>query len=233
MKFQAPHSPKGDANRFCGPAVISSLTGMSTGAAARLIRQQTGRKCVMGTFTNEVRAALNSCGIFSDIVADYSTSDAPTFAQWVKQPRDSGTVYLIAYANHWALVRGRRYVCGLTKEVVGFDHPAIKRRGRVTTVIRLLDKQSGLVIPAAADKPKPKPVNPARRRFVEFAKNHDIDWELPYRGCDVPIVWGIHGIDFDGLDPYEGEHEAYSWEDALDRAERYVDMMRRHALVAA
>lgn len=221
MKFQAPISPKGDANRYCGPAVISAVTGLTTGGAARLIRGINGNKCVMGTYPHELRKALDRCGIITSVVSECSPSDAPTFAQWVKQSRDSGT-YIICVGNHWAAIRGRRYVCGIAKDVVPFDHPAVKRRARVTLVLRLIEKQSGLVRPMVADKPKPKPVDPARRAFTAYAREHNIDWELPYPSCDVPIVWGVRDVELDAVDPWEGDHEARDWDDALSRAKEYV-----------
>ena len=52
-----------DKNRFCGPSVISALTDLTTGEAARLIRMQTGRKNIMGTHTSEVQRALRACNI--------------------------------------------------------------------------------------------------------------------------------------------------------------------------
>ena len=35
---------KRDKNRYCGPAVISALTGITTAEAARRIREHTGRR---------------------------------------------------------------------------------------------------------------------------------------------------------------------------------------------
>ena len=53
---------KADKNRYCGPSVISAITGMTTGEAARLIRTISGVKSVKGTSTRQVRNALHTEG---------------------------------------------------------------------------------------------------------------------------------------------------------------------------
>ena len=49
-----------DRNRYCGPSVISAVTALTTGEAARLIRKQSGRKMVKGTYSSEVKKALEA-----------------------------------------------------------------------------------------------------------------------------------------------------------------------------
>ena len=49
-----------DKNRYCGPAVISALTSLTTGEAARLIRKQNGRDTIRGSYTYEVLDALRA-----------------------------------------------------------------------------------------------------------------------------------------------------------------------------
>ena len=44
MKIKAVNNSTSDRNRYCGPAVISAVTGMVTGEAARLIRHVSGQK---------------------------------------------------------------------------------------------------------------------------------------------------------------------------------------------
>ena len=41
MKIKAVNNSISEPNRYCGPAVISAVTGMNTGEAARLIRPLT------------------------------------------------------------------------------------------------------------------------------------------------------------------------------------------------
>ena len=56
---------KADKNRYCGPAVISAITGMTTGEAARLIRHVSGRKSIKGSSVWEVTRSLEMCNVDS------------------------------------------------------------------------------------------------------------------------------------------------------------------------
>jgi hypothetical protein len=132
-------------NRFCGPAVISALTGRSTQDCSRLIRRFTGKASVMGTGEKEIEAALNACGITlvpipvpNRKVPDPKWSsgyrmEKPTLARWLEErgPTLRESVVLISAGHHWQLVRGGEFVCGLTKKVVPITHKKVRRRARV------------------------------------------------------------------------------------------------------
>ena len=60
--------------------------------------------------------------------------DAPTFAQWLKATKDNRKprrLFLIAVGNHWVVVSGRRFCCGLVKEPTSIRDPRARRRRRV------------------------------------------------------------------------------------------------------
>ena len=149
-----PGTNKQNSNRYCGPAVISSLTGMTTGEAAKLIRHVSNRQRVRGTCTWEIIASLRLCRIR---VADryFYSSDCrrPTVAKWLKDTvkiRDAKRVFLLAAGYHWLLVQGRRYVCGRTKEIVSIRDPKVKRRARVREVWECHASPQGYKIPEEA-----------------------------------------------------------------------------------
>ena len=103
-----------DRNRYCGPAVISCVTGMNSGEAARLIRSVSGQRAVRGTYTTHVRRALEKCGIES--FRKHITHNC-TLAAWLRESKDmrtTGRVFLVVAGHHFQLVEGRRYVCGRT-----------------------------------------------------------------------------------------------------------------------
>ena len=64
-------------------------------------------------------------------------------------------MYLLVAGNHYQLVRGRRYVCGITKDIVSIKDKKVKRRARVTEVYELV-ADAKIVIPQEARKPKTK-----------------------------------------------------------------------------
>lgn len=233
MKFQAPTYPKGDSNRFCGPAVISSVTGMSTGEAARLIRSLTGKKMVTGVNDGHMARVFQACGICMASREMYAGSFKPTLAAWLAKPRDASKVFLVAAGNHWQLIRGRRFVDGIVQAVVPLDHPAVKRRARVETVYELFVFPGNEMRKPEAAVKRPRPAKPpweiadekAGREFRKLAKLHNADWEgHPTRDTGAPFcVWGLRGLRLeDDGDPYAGDHGSDDWVDALERLKTYI-----------
>jgi len=137
IKLKAIEDGK-DENRYCGPSVISALTDLTTGEAARLIRKQNGRSAIRGSSTHEVLDALRACNIKATSL--YLKSSRPTLAGWLrmsKADRTPGRVFLIVAGNHWQLVSGRRYTCGRVREIVSIKDKRVKRRARVAKVYEL------------------------------------------------------------------------------------------------
>ena len=151
-----------DKNRYCGPSVISALTKLTTGEAARLIRMQSpNRKSVKGTHSYEVRRALDACNIemrrfpYTPVVSN-GRSRRPSLAAWLKQSkkaRTPGRVFLIAAGNHWQLVSGRRYTCGRIRDIVSIKDKRVKRRAHVSEVYELTSEN---VTKPAIDVSKPR-----------------------------------------------------------------------------
>ena len=140
MKIKNVNNSTSDVNRYCGPAVISAVTGMTTGEAARLIRHVSGQRKVTGSHTFHVLRALSLCNIQN---VKTTVVTRPTLAQWLKGSKDvrtSGRVYLIVAGNHFQLVEGRRYVCGRTRDIVSVRSKLVKRRCRVETVHELISE---------------------------------------------------------------------------------------------
>ena len=127
---------KADRNRYCGPAVLSAMSGITTADASRLIRTLfPDVRSVRGTSAGQINKAFDALGINMDVVAYRTGTSNPTLAGWLKQTvseRTPGRVFLLVAGNHWQIVTGRRYVCGIVKDVVSIKDKRIKRRARVT-----------------------------------------------------------------------------------------------------
>ena len=136
------HGPR--SNRYCGPAALSALTGRTSDEMAALLRRVTGRRSITGTRSDEIRDALDVLGYRMAGVADYrykGSIKAPTLSAWLRSyTRALGAVYLICAGKHWQLVSGRRFVCGVTKEVVSIRDPRVKRRARLKYAWRIEPK---------------------------------------------------------------------------------------------
>ena len=230
-----------DKNRYCGPSVISAVTNLTTGEAARLIRMQTGAKKITGTHRSEVHGALRACNI-SVKPRHYpglNRTIGPTLAGWLKMSkadRTSGRVFLIVAGWHWQLVSGRKYTCGRIREIVSIKDKRVKRRARVAEVYELTsDKVTKPDIDVS--KPKPKDLGASdRAKSRRIAERIKATIEIERWG-DYSDFWvyppdGLFGDNEDlesdignGSDPYEGCHCQYNWQEVLEVLQTYEDMV--------
>ena len=127
-------------NRYCGPAVVSFITGKNTSEVATFIRNRyRNGKAVRGTYLHEVAGALSALGYKLKGVK-WSGNLSPTLAGWLKANKDlrsAGRVFLVNAGNHWQLISGRKYACGRIGEIVSIRAPRVKRRCRVTDVLEV------------------------------------------------------------------------------------------------
>lgn len=150
-----PLARKPGQNRWCGPAAISFLTGLDTDQAAKLIRQYTGKRQVIGTDEDAMRYVLGQYGICMVEMDHYPDKAArPTLVQWLRLTRrERGQrTYLVSAGDHWQLISGRRYACGKVGGIVSLRDPGVSRRARVRQVWVLYD---------AATVPNPRCKSPA------------------------------------------------------------------------
>ena len=224
---------KADRNNYCGPSVISAITGMTTGEASRLVRSLSGVKSVKGTSTRQVRDALRDCNIdmqrcsFNMVL---SRSTGPTLAGWLKQTvkeRTADRVFLIVAGWHWQLVQGRRYVCGIVGDVVSIKDKKIKRRARVAEVYELTMTAAKVVTPPAAKKPK-QTTNNFRGKAQRLAKKMGMEISIERTGYGDNSYW----IDYEGEDDYvdlgviEG-HCSYDWYEVLDKLQEIEEYQQQ------
>jgi len=221
--------PKGDRNQYCGPSAISALTGMGTGEAARLLRAVSRKASIKGTSNIYMLRALQRCGIRSTDLWSPLKDERPTLAQWLRASagRRGGKVLLVIAGNHYQVISGNRFVCGLTGDIVGFDHPKVKRRARVEYVFTL-DAKDGVTIPAEARKPKIGPDTAARSRTA--AKRLAAAWGVEieqHRDLESRPWFVSHpALDDEDQDPQYGDHYAHGWPEVLARVEDYVAALK-------
>ena len=240
MKIKVVNNSTSDVNNYCGPAVISAVTGMTTGEAARLIRHVSGQKMVKGSHTFHVLRALSLCNIQN---VKTTVVTRPTLAQWLKGSKDirtSGRVFLIVAGNHFQLVEGRRYVCGRTRDIVSIRSKYVKRRCRVETVHELV-REGKIQIPNAARKPVDH-VASDRAKAQRLAKKMDVKiniervssyygygdrfsqyWVEDYKDVDAKGEF----IDFSHEGIIDG-HCAYDWGEVLEKLDAIADYRKEH-----
>jgi len=240
IKIKAVNNSTSDVNNYCGPAVISAVTGMTTGEAARLIRHVSGQKMVKGSHTFHVLRALSLCNVHNRKMTVRTAFSVPTLNQWLKGSKDmrtSGRVFLIVAGNHFQLIEGRRYVCGRTRDIVSIRSKYVKRRCRVETVHELV-REGKIQIPNAARKPvdhvasdrakaqrlaKKMDVKIDIERYYDYDNRFSQYWVEGYKDVDAkgePIDFSQEGI-LDG-------HCAYDWGEVLDKLDAIADYRKEH-----
>jgi hypothetical protein len=123
---------------FCGPTVISAVTGYSVSRIEDVIRANRNmapeiKSIVVGTYANEVEEALAAFGYEMKLVEDFMHLERkarPTLWQWMQKPRNAWASYVLAIhtkkEGHWILVKGVKmcdtYTGGEWKFVVDGPH---------------------------------------------------------------------------------------------------------------
>ena len=230
MKIKPVTHISTDRNRYCGPAVISAVTSMNSGEAARLIRSVSGQRAVRGAHTTHVRRAMKLCGIQSIY---RSCTPKITLAAWLRESkglRTTGRVFLVVAGNHFQLIEGRRYVCGRTRDIVSIKDKQVKRRARVEEVYELV-ADGKITIPDQARKPK-QPANQYRsyidkmkRKYgftVEYERYTQVYWaHMPQFAEDLAWDTGHHLRD---------EHGCFSQGEVADRFEAMAEFMEEYCM---
>jgi hypothetical protein len=220
-------------NRFCGPAALSIIAGIDTAEASAVIRHVSRKRSVKGTSNWDILRSLALLGFKASSAAKVDPLNLktnPTLAAWLKSDeRDGQSLYLIAAGYHWQVVQGRRFCCGITKDIVSIRDEKVKRRARISGVWKIEHDRKVALADVLPAKVKAKDTEATvRRKARELAAKHDIEIEM-YRNYDGGeyytsiMVWGPRGVELDN-DPFEGDHYAEDWADALARVEEYAKL---------
>ena len=239
MKMHNVNHPKG-GNRYCGPAVISAATGCTTKDAATLLRWvrfgDPSRGSIKGASTGEVTTVLKHWGL-KVVRIPHNTPESykPTLTQWLrcyKHKRTAGRVYLIVAGNHWQMVSGRKYVCGITREVVSIKHEKVRRRARVTAVweltpnprIELSDMADSVLNAHDAQRSVSRSANADRAAAKRIAKKYSITIEddsvRDYDGYDMRH-W-VGAPEWLEEDPLQDGHFSHDWSETRWLVEFYA-----------
>ena len=225
-----------DKNRYCGPSVISALTDLTTGEAARLVRKQSGRPRITGTSTNQVLDGLRACNIkayrWQKPGVRLGRSTGPTLAGWLKmskEDRTTGRVFLIVAGWHWQLVSGRRYTCGRIREIVSIKDKRVKRRARVAEVYELTsDNVTKPDIDVSRPKPKFKPFYYRVNKMIRENPEFDLTYERDDIGYWVTMSDELEGLATELEHPLCDEHYCYDIESVWERMQDMVEFAKEH-----
>jgi hypothetical protein len=131
---------------WCGPAVVSALTGADTDTIRELIRvkRKDSDARVIGTHPEEIEYAFYKLGYSMRLFYmchSHDNMDHLTLAKWLRTyKRKPGVGYVIELcgtkkepSGHWCVVLGNHYCCSLTGKWVPLDK-CPNRRVRVESV---------------------------------------------------------------------------------------------------
>jgi hypothetical protein len=103
---------------FCGPVVLSAITGYSISKVEEEIRHfrnpdSLRRSAVKGTSADEVAAALAHFGYRMQLKESYMArprKERPSVWSWMQKPRNAWAHYILAIhkgkEGHWVLIKG-------------------------------------------------------------------------------------------------------------------------------
>ena len=88
-------------NRYCGPAVVSFVTGQNTSDVSRYIRNKfrNGRP-IRGTYDHEVKHAFRALGFDLNRAPVRVNNKLPTLAGWLKAYKDNKVFGLGKIVGH-------------------------------------------------------------------------------------------------------------------------------------
>ncbi|MFL6449595.1 MAG: hypothetical protein ACJ746_18225 [Bryobacteraceae bacterium] len=101
-----------DDSRWCGPAAISAVAGITTGRAAALLREISGKRTITRVTIDDIQMALLGLGHLLrpelDLRNDRCRKDRPTFATWLREHNDRSArqIYMVAIGRHIVVLRG-------------------------------------------------------------------------------------------------------------------------------
>jgi hypothetical protein len=141
IQLRPVNKPKGE-NRFCGPAAISCVTGLTTGNIAEVLRNVFRRRMITGLAQDHLRWFLGRCGIKTERIASYkchSNSERPSLAKWLATSVDikPSKVYIVVAGNHYSVIQGDQYCCGLVGDIINVTDKRARRRAKVLEAFEL------------------------------------------------------------------------------------------------
>ena len=217
--FDVTHA-NGRHNSYCGPAAISSLTGMTAEDGASLLRKVTGKRSIKGTPSWGMIKAFRELGMGVETVR----VSANTIGKWTGRGTSRYLVIVGGWTNgHYIAVEGTKFWdSGYLNGQNGASLKSISRKG-LRSVWKITGRASMAVIP----KPK-KCSTSVRGKVMKLAKSLNVEiWD------DGDLIELISPSGFCLKSMGDGSHmmscyfmpgcKADGWNDALDALNWGID----------
>ena len=236
---------KSDKNGYCGPAVISILTGMTTAQSAKVINASNGnlKHYIKSTSTREMSKAFSACGI--DMAEKIKIpKHIKTLNKWLDDTEYSrkDDMYLVSSGYHWLIIQGNNYVCGMTENIINMKtknntYLNEMKRTHLQEIFLLESFSKGFNIPhylLIKDKDKIKPYN----KVKAFQKKHPelkLSYQIETYDTEKSYFVGSDTIEKISdtnpqIDDYRNQryHMVYSWGEVLEEFHFFKDYYNKH-----
>lgn len=219
-------------NKYCGPAAVSAVAGVSTDRAAALMRHKGGRRSIRGAFNHEVLGAFRYLGWDNIMTDSFRKGRRPTLARWLDGDRCRKSAYLVNVTGHYVVVRGDWFADSRQREPVHVD-AAPGRRARVVKTWRLhyepglMDHDVLRILETEQEERRQKRAKMDQARRVAKQIGCELESLRKAYGPDSRgwNVWPPKGM-LDQLDPFSGDHFADDEFEVHHRVNVYSGMMR-------
>lgn len=223
---------KVNGSRYCGPVVLSAVTGIGTKELGVLIRAKNRQiKAVKGIWNSDLLGVLDH---FSVRYTPAPRSFKPcVFRTWLQDYRAKDKTYIVCLTDHYVAVRNDDIICtqfgGKITPIASSKH--LGKRVKQYWVI-----DSG---PKKAEIPVLRPnvaKSSVKRRVLLLCRQHGISIEHNEHDRDDDLsIWmylpdELIDNEFNGNDPWDDEHYFYSYDEALERIEKIFGKSSRMGL---
>ena len=143
--LKVPFHPIKGRNRYCGPAAMATILGVTTDHAARVLRGLTGERWIKGVSVQHLTAAMEQLGVrvrYTRIDAAYES-----LADWLRcnlqlfQASHLILQFGVHGDSHYGTISGGMYQCNLSRMPVPFESiPFRPAAGVVFGVFEVLDR---------------------------------------------------------------------------------------------
>lgn len=145
---------------YCGPMVISAITGYSVSKVEQAIRagrdsEAAAHRLIVGTTAEDVAAALAIFGYEMERQAGYEhleRKERPTVWTWMQRPRSAFSYYVLAVSvgkdGHWICIKGAKIIDTYTEGKWIFAADGPHRGARMMGVYRVKKSLDGMIVPA-------------------------------------------------------------------------------------
>jgi hypothetical protein len=165
-------------NKYCGPAVLSILTGKSTDECARVISSVNGQYRIEGVELRHLLKAAEKLGFDNKPLA----IDGSLYGTLVRLVSFGDGMYIVSVPNHFVAIEVNQkkiYFCdNHTKEPISAAASA-RLLQRVMAVNQVFKRPEVVVIPPPKPKPEPELTNPKIYSYKQAIERINLILTMP------------------------------------------------------